>query len=26
VAEALEQYRGGKLTEATSADVDGHWG
>ena len=26
VAEALEQYRRGKLTEATSADVDGHWG
>ena len=25
VTEALEQYRGGKLAEATSADVDGHW-
>ena len=25
VAEALEQYRAGKLSEAASADVDGHW-
>jgi predicted Fe-Mo cluster-binding NifX family protein len=25
VAEALEQYRSGKLTEAANADVDGHW-
>lgn len=25
VAEALEQYRAGKLTEAKSADVEGHW-
>ncbi len=25
VAEALERYRAGKLTEAGSADVDGHW-
>ncbi len=25
VAEALELYRSGKLTEAKSADVDGHW-
>jgi len=25
VAEALEQYRSGKLTEAKAADVDGHW-
>ena len=25
VGEALEQYRAGKLTEAKSADVDGHW-
>ena len=25
VAEALEQYRTGKLTEAKSADVEGHW-
>lgn len=25
VAEALEQYRAGKLTEAASADVEGHW-
>lgn len=25
VSEALEQYRAGKLTEAASADVDGHW-
>lgn len=25
VAEALELYRAGKLTEARSADVDGHW-
>jgi predicted Fe-Mo cluster-binding NifX family protein len=25
VAEALEQYRAGKLTEAKAADVDGHW-
>jgi predicted Fe-Mo cluster-binding NifX family protein len=25
VAEALEHYRAGKLTEAKSADVEGHW-
>jgi predicted Fe-Mo cluster-binding NifX family protein len=25
VAEALEQYRTGKLTEAKTADVEGHW-
>jgi predicted Fe-Mo cluster-binding NifX family protein len=25
VAEALEHYRAGKLTEANSADVEGHW-
>jgi predicted Fe-Mo cluster-binding NifX family protein len=25
VAEALEQYRAGKLSEAGSADVEGHW-
>lgn len=25
VAEALGQYRSGRLTEAGSADVDGHW-
>jgi predicted Fe-Mo cluster-binding NifX family protein len=25
VMEALDQYRGGKLAEASSADVDGHW-
>jgi predicted Fe-Mo cluster-binding NifX family protein len=25
VAEALEQYRAGKLTEAESADVEGNW-
>ena len=25
VAEALEQYHAGKLIDATSADVDGHW-
>jgi predicted Fe-Mo cluster-binding NifX family protein len=25
VAEALEQYRTGKLAEAKSADVEGHW-
>jgi predicted Fe-Mo cluster-binding NifX family protein len=25
VAAALEQYRSGTLTEAQSADVDGHW-
>ena len=25
VAEALEHYRTGKLTEAESADVEGHW-
>lgn len=25
VAEALEQYRAGNLTEANSADVEGHW-
>jgi len=25
VAEALELYRSGKLTEAKAADVDGHW-
>lgn len=25
VAEALEQYRAGKLSEAKSADVEGHW-
>jgi len=25
VGEALEQYRAGKLAEAASADVDGHW-
>ena len=25
VAEALEQYRSGKLVEAKYADVDGHW-
>lgn len=25
VAEALQQYRAGKLAEARSADVEGHW-
>ena len=25
VAEALDQYRAATLTEATSADVEGHW-
>jgi predicted Fe-Mo cluster-binding NifX family protein len=25
VTEALDQYRDGKLSEASSADVDGHW-
>jgi len=25
VVEALDQYRGNKLSEASSADVDGHW-
>jgi len=25
VSEALEYYRAGKLTEAKSADVEGHW-
>lgn len=25
VAEALEQYRSGKLVEAKEADVEGHW-
>jgi len=25
VAEALEQYRSGKLVEAKTADVEGHW-
>lgn len=25
VTEALDQYRAGKLTEAKSADVEGHW-
>ena len=25
VAEALEQYREGKLSESKSADVEGHW-
>jgi predicted Fe-Mo cluster-binding NifX family protein len=25
VAEGVEQYRSGKLVEAQSADVDGHW-
>ena len=25
VTEALDQYRSGKLAEATYADVDGHW-
>jgi len=25
VAEALERYRAGRLTEAKSADVEGHW-
>jgi len=25
VAAALERYRSGKLTEANSADVEGHW-
>lgn len=25
VAEALEQYRAGKLTPSVSADVEGHW-
>ena len=25
VTEALDQYHGGKLAEASSADVDGHW-
>jgi predicted Fe-Mo cluster-binding NifX family protein len=25
VAQALEQYRSGQLTEASSADVEGHW-
>jgi predicted Fe-Mo cluster-binding NifX family protein len=25
VADALERYRAGKLTEAKSADVEGHW-
>jgi predicted Fe-Mo cluster-binding NifX family protein len=26
VAAALEQYRTGQLTDANSADVEGHWG
>lgn len=26
VAEALEQFRSGKLKEAGNADVEGHWG
>jgi len=26
VAAALEQFRSGKLTEAKTADVEGHWG
>jgi len=25
VAEAIDQYRTGKLTEAAAADVEGHW-
>jgi predicted Fe-Mo cluster-binding NifX family protein len=25
VAEALDQYRSGKLTEARTADMEGHW-
>jgi predicted Fe-Mo cluster-binding NifX family protein len=25
VADAIEKFRSGKLTEATAADVDGHW-
>jgi hypothetical protein len=25
VAEALEKYLAGKLTEAKAADVEGHW-
>ncbi len=25
VAEALQQYRAGRLTEARAADVEGHW-
>lgn len=25
ITEALDQYRSGKLTEAQSADVEGHW-
>lgn len=25
VAEAIEQYRSGKLSEAKTADVEGHW-
>ena len=25
VSEAIDQYLGGKLTEATGADVEGHW-
>ena len=25
LAEALDQYRAGKLAEASSADVEGHW-
>lgn len=25
VSEAIDQYRQGKLTDATSADVEGHW-
>ena len=25
ISEALEQYRAGKLDEASSADVNGHW-
>jgi len=25
VSEAIDQYRNGKLTEAASADVEGHW-
>ncbi|MBN1472537.1 MAG: NifB/NifX family molybdenum-iron cluster-binding protein [Syntrophaceae bacterium] len=25
LAEAIEQYRQGKLTDASSADVNGHW-
>jgi len=25
VAEALKEYRGGKMTQSAGADVDGHW-